>query len=217
VRRTHPTPRSASTAVLLALTAGILSAEPLDTMMVLEMYPGTEQAVGLIRPNAFPDGDRAGTIGFTRTAQMLQPLSDTHEEIAAGLRRSGVRAGIQAVPAGGAPQYTIDLAAALKMAIGDFESSGPAGRRRAILLLFASEDAGLAPHMTTLKDLLRVAQIKLYAVVVQRTNNRPPAGRPPAPFPTMTAQLVNQLTDASGGKIYRRNWDLGAILADARK
>ncbi len=57
---------------LLLLSLACLRAQPLDIILVLEMSPGTEQAIGLIRERAFQEDDRAGVIGFSRTAQVLQ-------------------------------------------------------------------------------------------------------------------------------------------------
>jgi hypothetical protein len=33
----------------------------------------------------------------------------------------------------------------------------------------------------------------------------------------MTARLLSQLAQESGGRIFRRNWDLKEILAEARR
>jgi hypothetical protein len=81
--------------------------------------------------------------------------------------------------------------------------------------------------VTTLKARLKTAGVRLYAVLVQRTaaqdpsslNQRripsvPPTGNP---VPVLTAQFVSELTEHSGGRMYRRNWDLADILKAARK
>jgi len=53
-----------------------LSRTPVDVILTLETSPGTEQAIGLIRPRAFQQGDRAGVIGFHQQgdARSCSPL-----------------------------------------------------------------------------------------------------------------------------------------------
>jgi hypothetical protein len=206
---------------------GILCGQPLDAVLVLEMSPGTEQAIGLIRTRALQEDDRAGVIGFSRTAQVLQPLTEDRDKLDAALQRSGVRAG---VAVGGldrgriSSNGTVDLAGALSKACNEFGEHGSAERQRAVIVLFAGEDPNLSARLDTLQAALSAVSARLYAVVVQRTNAFESPGTPrtgvspfPIPSPVITAQLMSQLTEESGGRIYKSNWGLKEILAAARK
>ena len=61
-----------------------LWAQGLDVMFVLETSPATAQQIALIRPRGLKEGDRAGVIGYTRSVQMLQSLTEDHEALAKG-------------------------------------------------------------------------------------------------------------------------------------
>lgn len=208
----------------LVISLGVLCGQPLDTMLVLEMSEGTEHATGLIRPGAFPEDDRAGVIGFLRTAQVLQPLTEDRDRLAAALQRAGFRAGgaiVQGGRVGTASNLTVGLAAALYKACAELGEPGSSERKRAIVVVFGSEDPSLSSHLDALKATLGTANARLYAVVVQRTDphDSPLSGRNGVsyPPPVLTAQLVSELTAESGGRIFKRNWDLKKLLAEARK
>jgi hypothetical protein len=66
-------------------------AQGLDVMFVLETSPGTEQQIGLIRPRDLKEDDRAGVIVFTRTVQLVQPLTENREDLAKALQLAGIR------------------------------------------------------------------------------------------------------------------------------
>jgi hypothetical protein len=89
----------------LPLFLAHLWAQQLDVMFVLESSPGTEQQIGLIRPRDLKEGDRAGIIGYTRSAYLLQSLTEDREALAKALQRAGMRITIgpysDQTPAGG--------------------------------------------------------------------------------------------------------------------
>jgi hypothetical protein len=206
---------------------GVLYGQPLDTMLVLEMSPGTERAIDLIRPDVLHEDDRAGVIGFFNSVYVLQPLTENRDALAAALQRVGVRVGI----AIGGPDrrqiesnFTVELVAALKKACGEFGQRGASERQRAILVFFAGEDPVLTAHLDTLEAMLGAANARLYAVVVPRINapdvpKTTQTGEPilSVPSPSLTAQLISQLAEKSGGRIFRRNWELKEILRLARR
>jgi hypothetical protein len=212
---------------MLLMALGVVSGQSLDSMLVLEMSPGTEQAIGLIHGRVFQEDDRAGVIGFASAAHVLQPLTEDRDALAAALQRAGIRAGV----AVGGPDRTqlnsnatVDLAGAIRKACGEFGERGSTGRKRAIIVYFAGEDPNLSANLNTLQAVLGSVDARLYAVVVPRANTLEPTGIPrtgaspfPIPSPAITAQIMSQLTQESGGRIYRRNWDLREILAEARK
>jgi hypothetical protein len=214
-------------ACLLLLFLGGLCGQPLDAIFVLEMSPGTEQAIALIRTRALEEDDRAAVIGFSRTAQVLQPLTEDRDKLDAALQRSGLRAGV----AVGGPERgrislneMVDLAGALSKACNEFGERGSAERRRAVIVLFAGEDPNLSARLETLQAALSAVNARLYTVMVQRTNAFERPGTPrigpssfPMPSPVITAQLMFQLTEESGGRIYKGGWDLKKILDAARK
>jgi hypothetical protein len=210
-------------AVAFGVSLGVLCAQPLDTMLVLEMSEGTEHATGLIRPRAFSENDRAGVIGFLRTPQVLQPLTEDRARLAAALQRAGFRAGGAVVQGGqvsSASNIMVGIAAALFQACA--ELGEPTDRRkRAIILVFGSDDATLSGNMDSLKATLATAQARLYAIAVQRSDPNVPPLSPRTgvtyPFPVLAAQLLSELAEQSGGRLFKRNWDLKKILAEARK
>jgi hypothetical protein len=211
-------------ACALALSLGVLCGQPLDTMLVLEMSQGTEHATGLIRPGAFSEDDRAGVIGFLRTPQLLQPLTEDRDKLATALQRAGFRSGGAIVQGGRvrtASSTTAGLAAALLRACSEFGPGDPAGRNRAIVVVFGSEDPGLRPQLGALRSTLAAANARLYAIAVQRSDPNAPPLSPRTglwyPFPVMTARLMSQLADEFGGRVFERNWDLKKILAEARR
>jgi hypothetical protein len=212
-----------------AILAGSLYAQSLDTMLVLEMSEGSEHATGLVRPRAFPEDDRAGVIGFLRTAQVLQPLTADRDKLAAALKRAGFRAGgavVQGGKVGTVSSLTVGLTAALFKACGEFGQPGgeePAGggRKRAILVVFGTDDPSLSSNLNALKATLRTAQARLYAVAVQRSDPNAPPQSPRIgvnyPFPVMTARLLSQLAEETGGRVFERHWDFKKILAAAHR
>ena len=218
---------TARLACALLISLGSLCAQPLDVMLVLETSLGTERTTGLIHPRVLREDDRAGLIGFHRTAVLLQPLTADREELAAALQRSGARAGIIVGGRGSEPLNSnpaVDLVAALKEACREFGRLESNERKRAVVVFFAGEDPNLTAQLVALGTALSMANARLYGVVVQRVDAPGPPGIPrtgpaqlPAPAPLMTARLLSQLAEESGGRIFRRNWDLKEILAEARK
>lgn len=75
-------------AMLLSPT---LFAQAVDAMFVLETTPGTEQAIGLLRPRDLHETDRAGVIEFFKSAQVRQSLTDSRDALAKALRQAGTR------------------------------------------------------------------------------------------------------------------------------
>lgn len=203
---------------LVLLTVVAVWGGPLETMLVLEATPGTEQAIGLIRPRVFQEGERAGVVGYARTAQMLQPLTADRDALAEALRRAGVRV---VVGVGGAPLdaiMTVDVTGAIRKACDAF---GPQSEddRRAVVVWFQNEDPRLGANLDGLKTRLRAAGARLYAIVIPRAPTAPNAlfRTGPAPAPVMTAQYLSDLAAASGGRIFRQHWDLEEILEQARR
>jgi hypothetical protein len=183
----------------------------LDILFVLETSPGTEQQIGLIRGRDLKEDDRAGVIGFARSAELLQGLTGNREDLATALQRAGIRIsiGVRFQPAPNT--VTVDLSRALRRAFREFGDSSPEGRKRVIIVLAASEDPRLADNLDSLKAQLAVSQARLFAVAITRVYGRGYS------FPVMTAQFLNQLAKDSGGRVFRGAWDLKSILAAARK
>lgn len=207
-----------------AILAGALCAQSLDTMLVLETSEGSEHASGLIRPRAFSEDDRAGVVGFLRTPRVLQPLTNDRDKLAAALKRAGFRAGGAVVQGGEiatVSSLTAGLTAALFKACGEFGEPIDGSRKRAILVVFGSDDPSLSSNLGALKATLRTAQVRLYAVAVQRSDPNAPPQSPRTGvnylFPVMTARLLSELAEETGGLVFERNWDLKKILAGARR
>ena len=137
----------------LPLFCAHLWAQGLDVMFVLETSPGTEQQIGLIRPRDLKEGDRAGVIGYTRSVQMLQSLTEDHEALATALQRAGMRitvgpysgrspaAGRGSLAGGQVVQgEPVDLSGALRQALRELGDRGSEVRKRVVIVLDASED-----------------------------------------------------------------------------
>ena len=185
-------------------------AQGLDVMFVLETSPGTEQQIGLIRPRDLKEDDPAGVIGFTRTVQLLQPITGNREDLAKALQRAGIRISIGArfqARQGG----IADLSGALREACREFGDTDAEGRKRVMIVLAVSEDPSLAGNLDSLKVLLAAGKTRLFAVVITRVSARTYS------FPTVTAQFLDELAKDSGGRVFRGGWDLKSILAAARK
>jgi hypothetical protein len=122
-------------------------------MLVLETSLGTERTTGLIHPRVLEEDDRAGLIGFHRTAVLLQPLTADREELAAALQRSGARAGIIVGGRGSEAlnlNPAVDLVAALKKACGEFGRLESNERKRAVVVFVAGEDPNLSMNLASL-------------------------------------------------------------------
>lgn len=201
----------------------LLHGQPLDVMLTLETSPGTEQAIGLLRPRVLHPGDRAGVIGFTGGAtHVLQPLTDDHEALASALQRAGIRVGVGLGGVQINSTWTVDLVAAIKQACQELRRSDLAERRRAVVVLFGSDDPQLRTHLEAVKAVLGAVNARLYAVVIDRSagERESPPGRQVRifqPFPGLTAQLMSELAEHSGGRLFRRGWDLKDILKELRK
>lgn len=200
-----------------------LWAQGLDVMFVLETSPGTEQQIGLIRPRDLKEGDRAGVIGYTRSVQMLQSLTEDHEALAKALQRASTRIQVglysgRSPEAGrGAPGvqtvqgHRVDLSGALRQALRELGDRGSEVRKRAVIVLAANEDPTLGDNLDSLKALVATARTRLFAVAITVGSGRDYS------FPVMTAQFLDQLAKDSGGRVFRGAWDLKSILAAARK
>ena len=217
--------------LLLTICSAALSAQPVDLIFALETTPGTEQATAMIRPKDLGDDDRAGVVGFHRSAKLTGPLTEDRQKLGQALDEAGARIGVAIGIHGGAPlnrSFTVDLADAILKAGAELAAHPSPRRKRAIVLYFAGEDPKLGAHVNTLQSMLAAADIRLYAVLVYRTDVAAPPGMPslggptrrnpiPVQSPAATVEWVSKLAKASGGKLYRSNWALGKILAAARK
>ncbi len=207
-----------------------LQAQPLDLVITLEMTPGTEQATGLIRPSELGDDDRAGIVAFHRSAELALALTADKERIRRKLEEAGSHVGVTIGINDGAPlnrSFTVDLADAVRKA-GVELSATPPESKRAIVVFYAGEDPSLAAHMESLEAMLESRRIRLYGVLVYRTDMTGPPGMPnigrpgsrrpqPIQSPVVTTQLLSRLAKRSGGKVFQSNWRLHKILESARR
>jgi hypothetical protein len=197
-----------------------LPAQELDVMFVLETSPGTEQAIGLIQSKELKESDRAGVIGFRESVQLLQSLTQKRDALDTALQRAGTRIAVGLGSGrGGAMNFPVNVAGAVQDACNEF-GGGDSDRKRVIILLFASEDRSLGARLESVRAALGAAKARLYVVVIQRVPAPELPARPTIdnyPFPVITVQLLSQITADSGGRIYRRAWDLKSTLAAARK
>ena len=213
----------------LFLASG-LHAQPVDLVLALETTPGTEQATGQIRARDLGDDDRAGIVVFHRSAELVLGLTEDKKRLARKLEEAGANVGIAVGINDGAPlnrSFTVKLADAIQKA-GNELSGGPADRKRAILVFYAGEDPSLAAHMDSLEALLESKRIRLYGVLVYRTDMAGPAGMPSIgrpgqkqpeviQTPVVTTQLLSRLAKRSGGKVFQTNWRMRKILESARR
>ncbi|MBK9170063.1 MAG: hypothetical protein IPM24_21735 [Bryobacterales bacterium] len=206
--------------IALACGAGAVQAQPLDTVLVLETTPGTEQAIGLIRPRDFREDDRVAVIGFDHSARVLQPLTADREILKRTLRYAGTRITIGAGSGNlSGATWRVDLVRAIELACAAFPGEETGGRGRAIVVLAAGEDPNLARQPGTLERAIDVAGARLYPVAVYRVDERGrliARSRSAPPVPVTWLGLV-RLADASGGRAAPDRWDLQEILSSARR
>jgi hypothetical protein len=192
-------------------------------MLTLETSAGTEQAIGLLNKPALQRGDHAGVIGVNgRNTRVLQSLTDDREALASALQRAGFRIGVGIGGAQIDASLTVDLVTSITKACEELKRSGLTESKRAVVVLFGSEDPELRSQLAVLKAVLTSTDTRLYAVVIDRSANEraiPPGRvvRTLHPFPALTAQLVSELAEYSGGRIFRSAWDLREILKEIRK
>ena len=224
---------AARLALPLLLFAGLTHAQPLDVLFVVETSPGSEHATDLVRAKFLADGDRAGVVAFHHSAETLEPLTADQRKVEAALQEAGARAGGALNTQGTIlrdPRSTAAIASAIRKACAAFPPDTEPGRKRAIVLLFGSEDPQLAAQHGALEGLLASSGARLFAVAVQRADPIVPQARHSNPipqstprrnpvygFPALAAQLVGQLAKASDGEIHKRAWNLKKILAIARR
>ena len=194
---------------------------PVDVMIVIETSYGLEQSVSLLNPKALKPGDRAGVVAINeRSSQQLQSLTDKRDDVASALRQAASRLAI------GAPinsVISVAVARGIEQSANELERRASPDRRRAILVVFGTNDPDVSARITALRSALSSVEARLYAVVIDRTVGRPP-GLPPGSigyrhpvYPVITAQLLEELAKDTGGKIYRRGWDLKEILQEIRR
>jgi|GEM_PF-5613258 len=218
-------------AVLILLFGLALSAQPLDLVFALETTPGTERATGLIRARDLGDQDRAGIVAFHRSSKLALALTDDKKLLDQKLEDVGARVGVTLGVNDGAPlnrSFIVDLGDTIEDAAGELATSSQ-DRKRAILVFYAAEDPSLSARMDAIEAMLETSRIRLFAVLVYRTDMTGPPGMPsitrpsqrrhpePIQTPVVTTQLLSKLAKRSGGKVFQTNWRMGKILDLARR
>lgn len=216
---------------LTLLLACYLPAQPLDLAFALETTPGTERATGLIRARELDDRDRAAIIAFHRSSEVALELTGDKQRIERKLEEAGARVGVTLGVNDGAPlnrSFTVDLGDAIEDAAGALADSS-ADRKRAILVFYAAEDPSLSARMDALEAMLESRRIRLFAVLVYRTDMTGPPGMPsvtrpgqrrhpePIQTPVVTTRLLSKLAKRSGGRVFQTNWRMEKILELARR
>ena len=222
--------RFLSRSLLFPIFAVALYGQPVDLMLALETTPGTEQATGLIRARDLGEDARAGVVAFHRSAELVLSLTDDKDRVRQKLQEAGANVGVAVGMNRGAPlnrSFTVDIADAIAKAGAELSSS-PADHKRAVLVFYAGEDPNLAAQMDSLEAMLESKRIRLYGVLVYRTDMSGPPGMPqigrpgqrrpePIQTPVVTTQLLSRLARRSGGKNFQTNWRLSKILESARR
>jgi hypothetical protein len=176
------------------------------------------------------DDDRAGIVVFHRSSEVILDLTGDKERLSRGLDEASARIGVAISVNDGAPlnrSFAVKLADAIQKA-GNELPHGPPERKRAILVFCAGEDPSLSAHIDSLEALLESKRIRLYGVLVYRTDMTGPAGMPRIDrpgqrqpqviqTPVVTTQLLSRLAKRSGGKVFQANWRLEKILESARR
>lgn len=204
---------------MLAMCASQGDAQTLDVMLVLDTTPGTEQATDRIRAKAFAEDVRVGVISAVSPVRMLQELTADKKKVADALQKAGVRIGASLGNVTVSQGRRLDLAEALSAACLQLRESEGARRKRAIIAVFAGDDRGLPAAAYRLKTALEASHARLFAVQVTRdmTSRSAMPPRVDFPLPVATAQILSDLAEFSGGRIYRQAWDLKDILKEATR
>jgi len=210
------------TFAIFTSTAALSQERPIDLVLAVETTVGTEQSIGLLNRRALEKGDRAGVLGISGSnVKILQSLTDDREALASALQHAGARIGVAMSGIPIRSSWTSDLSSVIARACEELERNG-VNERRAILLLFASEDPTMASRLATLQSNLAAANARLYAVQIYRRSEDQPNRRGSVipTFPSITASTersIAELTEHSGGRLFRGAWDLRDIVKDIRK
>jgi len=202
--------------LLILLAAPLFAQSPgLDLMLLLENSPGMQSGFSPADLQQLRSGDHTAVMTFSTKTRLIQPFTNDQNKIQAALRRS--------VPHGFGPTGPHRppkalVYGALREAAREFQSlPADATRRRAVVLIFGTDDESQTPSLDELKSDFAMAQIRLYAIAVRRHDfahardsriETPPTipGRTPpvptdrAPLPLATLRVLRQLADASGGQ-----------------
>jgi len=217
----HDRTEAAMTPTLCLLLT--LAQTPIDLMVGIETSRNMEQALGLLNPKPLQKEDRAGVVGMLgERVRMLQGLTADRDALRSALREAGTRFGVALGGTDVIGPWTVDLATGIEKACAELDRQGVSDHRRAILVVFGSDDPGLRTRQASLRSVLKSTNARLYVAVIDRNASQPvtPPGvivRPRPLFPVLTAQLLEELATASGGRIYRRGWDLREVLQDIRQ
>ena len=204
---------------MLAICASHGHAQTLDVMLVLDTTPSAEQATDRIRAKAFGEDVRVGVMSAVSPVRVLQELTADKKKLADALQKAGVRIGASLGNVAVNQGQHLDLAEALSAACLQLRESEGAQRKRAIIVVFAGDDRGLPAAAYRLKTALEASHARLFAVPVTRYMTSRSTMPPKAdfPFPVVTAQILSDLAEMSGGRIYRQAWDIKDIVKEATR
>lgn len=202
--------------VLFLLAAPLFAQNPdLDLVLLVENTPGMQSSFSPADVQQLRSDDRTAVMSFSTKTRVIQPFTNDEKKVQAALRRS-VTHGFGPTWPPRSPKALVFRA--LRDAAREFQSLPfDATRRRAVILIFGTDDESQAPSLDELKREFAAAQIHLYAIAVRRHDfahaghsriETPPTipGRTPpvptdrAPLPLLTLRVLRQLADASGGQ-----------------
>ena len=208
---------------LIALLALALPAPAADIVLLLETGAAMDPVLASTRMPAIPAGDRVAIMTFAGKPRLRQAftanwvaLDGTLRRLSAGRMHIGAIASRPGIPAE-APVFNANGAACRL-----FE---PGSSRRAVIVLFGSEDYSPAGEAARTVSL---AHASLYAVAVRKMGPPPAGGKartPPTlpsrapgssgmrPLPEATFGTLADLARASGGATASEKLDLAGLFA----
>jgi len=216
---------------MIAFAAPLLAQPPaVDLLVVLDASPempwtSLAQDIRRLQPE-----DRVAVMKFSSRTRLVQPFTNDRSKIESALGHSRVpRLSAPGSFRSQKPANAVEFAALLEAA-RMFPSD--AGRQRAILLVFATDDHSAAP-LDELKQALSASQIRLYAVAVRPADpthaldsriETPPTipGRTPpvrtdrGELPLTTLKTVTELVALTGGRASADESDLPGLIGGVR-
>lgn len=201
--------------LLILLAAPLFAQSPgLDLMLLVEGSPGMQSSFSPADLQQLRSDDHAALMAFSTKTRLIQPFTNDQNKIRAALHRSVTHSFGPTWPR--SPKALVYRA--LRDAAREFQNL-PADptRRRAVVLIFATDDESQAPSLDELKREFAAPQIRLYVIAVRKYDfahardsrietpptipgRTPPAPTDRAPLPLSTLRVLRQLADASGGE-----------------
>ena len=213
---------------LLWLVAPLIAQQrPLDLVILVERSPGVElsaspAALGMTAT------DQIAIVSFDKASRVEQAFTNDAQKITAAINRLNRQAAFVHVRtrlASATPGH--HLFHAVLDSIGQFARPEIAGRDRALIAVFATEDVSTVPTIDDVREALLASHIRFFADVVSLRTDCCPLSRVQTPptlpgrytsvqtLPPAAIKRIADVASATGGQILESS-SLSAVLTQIR-